>query len=233
MANFVLVHDAWVGGWCWRPVAQALRQSGHEVYTPTLTGLGERSHLINPNINLDTHISDITNVIYREELSEVVLVGHSYGGMVISGVFDALSDKINSLVYLDAFVPENGQSLHNILPLLRLVSPDGASTTAPLSAAIFGASADVAEYVDARTTPHPTACFNQTITLTGGIDRARKKTYIYANALEPTAFTPFYEKFKELPGWIVHTLPCTHLVQMDMPNELATLLLQAIAPAGR
>ena len=146
MANFVLVHGAWVGGWCWRPVAQALRRSGHEVYTPTLTGLGERSHLINSNINLDTHISDVTNVIHREELSEIVLVGHSHGGMVITGVFDALSDKITSLVYLDAFVPENGQSLYNLLPFLRLVSPDGASTIAPLSAAIFGASPDVAAY---------------------------------------------------------------------------------------
>ena len=104
MANFVLVHGAWIGGWCWRPNAQALRKAGHEVFTPTLTGLGERSHLMNPGINLDTHIADIVNVIKHEELSDVVLVGHSYGGMVVTGVADTLADKIRSLVYLDARV---------------------------------------------------------------------------------------------------------------------------------
>lgn len=116
MANFVLVHGAWIGGWCWRPNAQALRKAGHEVFTPTLTGLGERSHLMNPGINLDTHIADIVNVIKHEELSDVVLVGHSYGGMVVTGVADALADKIRSLVYLDAFVPESGQALVDLAP---------------------------------------------------------------------------------------------------------------------
>ena len=229
MANFVLVHGAWVGGWCWRPVAQALRKSGHEVYTPTMTGLGERSHLMNPSINLDTHITDIVNVINNEELSDVVLVGHSYGGMVVTGVFDALSDKITSLVYLDAFVPENGQSLLNLLP------PGGPApavaseyTLAPLPAAVFGASPEVAAYVDARTTPHPTACFVQTLKLTGGTESVKKKTYIYANVPAPTTFTPFYEKLKNKQDWVVHTLPCTHIVQIDMPNELSDLLLRAV-----
>jgi pimeloyl-ACP methyl ester carboxylesterase len=116
MANFVLVHGAWIGGWCWRPNAQALRKAGHEVFTPTLTGLGERSHLMNPSINLDTHVADIVNVIKHEELSDIVLVGHSYGGMVVTGVADTLADKIRSLVYLDAFVPESGQALVDLAP---------------------------------------------------------------------------------------------------------------------
>ncbi len=231
MANFVLVHGAWIGGWCWRPVAQALRRSGHEVYTPTLTGLGERLHLMNPSINLDTHITDIVNVINQEELSDVVLVGHSYGGMVITGVADILPEKITSLVYLDAFVPENGQSLLSLLPPIFLDLFPAASdyTSAPLPAAIFGASPEVAAYVDARTTPHPTACLAQPIKLTGGVDRVKKKTYIYANVPEPTAFAPFYEKLKSQQDWVVQTLPCTHLVQIDMPDELAGLLLQAAA----
>ena len=230
MANFVLVHGAWVGGWCWRPVAQALRKSGHEVYTPTMTGLGERSHLMNPSINLDTHITDIVNVINNEELSDVVLVGHSYGGMVVTGVFDTLSDKITSLVYLDAFVPENGQSLLNLLPPGG-PAPAAASeyTLAPLPAGVFGASPEVAAYVDARTTPHPTACFVQTLKLTGGSESVKKRTYIYANVPAPTTFTPFYEKLKNKQDWVVHTLPCTHIVQIDMPNELSDLLLQAVA----
>ena len=139
MANFVLVHGAWIGGWCWRPNAQALRKAGHEVFTPTLTGLGERSHLMNPGINLDTHIADIVNVFKHEELSDVVLVGHSYGGMVVTGVADALADKIRSLVYLDAFVPESGQALVDLAPPEPKPQPASDYTLAPLPAALFGA----------------------------------------------------------------------------------------------
>jgi pimeloyl-ACP methyl ester carboxylesterase len=227
MANFVLVHGAWVGGWSWRTNAQALRKAQHEVYTPTLTGLGERSHLMSPSINLDTHIDDIVNVIKHEELPELILVGHSYGGMVVTGVADRLPDKITSLVYLDALVPENGQSAASLIPAGRAPKPASEYTLAPLSAAAFGASPEAAAFVDARTSPHPTACFIQPIKLTGGIDRIKKKTYIYANVSAPTTFTQFYEKLINKPGWTVHTLPCSHLVQIDMPNELAALLFQA------
>ena len=230
MANFVLVHGAWVGGWCWRDNAQALRRAGHEAYTPTMTGLGERIHLMSTSINLDTHITDIVNVIKHEELSDVVLVGHSYGGMVITGVADMMPDKIAALVYLDAFVPENGQSLVSLLPPgMPAPKPANEYTLAPLPAAVFGASPEVAAFVDARTTPHPTACFVQPLKLSGGGDRIKKKTYIYANVPAPTTFTPFYEKLKNEPDWVVHTLPCTHIVQMDMPNELTALLLGAAA----
>jgi len=160
MANFVLVHGAWIGGWYWRPIAQKLRKVGHEAYAPTLTGLGERIHLMSPSINLDTHVTDVVNVIKEEGLSDVVLVGHSYGGMVVTGVADALPDRITSLVYLDAFVPKNGDALVNFVPPGSL-PPAFASeyTLAPLPASIFGASPDVAAAVDARTTPMPIACF--------------------------------------------------------------------------
>ena len=161
MANFVLVHGAWIGGWCWRPNAQALRKAGHEVFTPTLTGLGERSHLMNPGINLDTHIADIVNVFKHEELSDVVLVGHSYGGMVVTGVADTLADKIRSLVYLDAFVPESGRALVDLAPPEPKPQPASDYTLAPLPAAVFGASPEVAAFVDARTSPHPATCFVQ------------------------------------------------------------------------
>src|SRR5271156_6717541 len=193
MANFVLVHGAWIGGFCWRPNAQALRKAGHEVYTPTMTGLGERSHLMSPSINLDTHITDIVSVIKHEELSDVVLVGHSYGGMVITGVADMLPDKITSLVYLDAFVPENGQSLLNLVPPGGTPpAPASEYTLAPLPAAVFGANPEVAAFVDVCTSPRPTACFVQPIKLTGGIDRIGRKTYIYCNVPAPTTFTQFY-----------------------------------------
>ena len=116
MATFVLVTGAWHGAWCWKRVRKALAAEGHEVFTPTLTGLGDRSHLLSKEVDLETHIKDVINLIRWEELNEVVLVGHSYGGMVITGVADRIGDRISSLVYLDAFVPENGQSLHAALP---------------------------------------------------------------------------------------------------------------------
>jgi len=229
MTDFVLVQGAWIGGWYWRPIAQALRKAGHEAYAPTLTGLGERIHLMSPNINLDTHIADVVNVFKCEELSDVVLVGHSYGGMVITGVADALPDKVAALVYLDAFVPGDGQSLLNLLPPgLPPPAPASETTLAPLPAAFFGANPEVAALVDARTTPMPLACFTQPLKLSGHIDRVKKKTYIYCNQPAPTTFTQFYEQLKDQSGWTVRTLACTHIAQIDMPKQLTELLLQAI-----
>ena len=229
MANFVLVQGAWIGGWYWRPVAQKLRKAGHEVYTPTLTGLGERIHLMSPSINLDTHITDVVNVIDREELSGVVLVGHSYGGMVVTGVADARPDKIASLVYLDAFVPTNGDALVNFVPAGHPgAQTAGEYTLPPLPASFFGATPEVAAFVDARTTPMPIACFTQALRLGGGADRVKDRTYIYCNVPAPTTFTQFYDKLKDDSRWTVHTMPCTHLVQVDMPDELADLLMQGV-----
>ena len=110
MSAFVLVHGAWHGSWCWKRVRRALQARGHEVFTPTLTGVADRLHLLSPQVDLETHITDVTNLIRWEELADVVLCGHSYGGCVISGVADRVSDRIGALVYLDAFVLENAQS---------------------------------------------------------------------------------------------------------------------------
>jgi pimeloyl-ACP methyl ester carboxylesterase len=115
MATFVLVHGAWHGSWCWKRVRAALLARGHHVFTPTLTGVGERSHLLSPHVNLKTHIEDVVNLIRWEELSDVVLCGHSYGGCVITGVADRLPNRIGAMVYLDAFTPEDGESLFDIL----------------------------------------------------------------------------------------------------------------------
>ena len=116
MGTFVLVHGAWGGGWAWRPTVGALlREAGHEVFTPTLTGLGERAHLASPDIDLETHINDIVGVIEYENLHDVVLMGHSYGGMAITGVADRVPERLAHLVYVDAFVPEDGQSLADLI----------------------------------------------------------------------------------------------------------------------
>ena len=114
MTTYVLVHGAWGGGWKYARVAERLRKRGHVVFTPTLTGQGERSHLSSASINLTTHVTDILNVIRYEDLSGVVLAGHSYGGMVITAVADAVPEKISALVYLDAFIPEDGKSLFDL-----------------------------------------------------------------------------------------------------------------------
>jgi pimeloyl-ACP methyl ester carboxylesterase len=110
-APIVLVHGAWHGGWCWKRVAPKLRAAGHDVFTPTLTGVGERVHLAGLGVNLDTHITDVLNVLEVEELSDVVLVGHSYAGMVVTGVADRVGGKLRSLIYLDAFVPGDGRNM--------------------------------------------------------------------------------------------------------------------------
>ena len=114
MTTYLLCHGAWSGGWMWRRVAKILRDEGHDVYTPTYTGLGERVHLLTPEVGVHTHIQDIRNVIHYERLDNFVLVGHSYGGMVVTGVADKEWKKISRLVYLDAFLPEDGQSTHSM-----------------------------------------------------------------------------------------------------------------------
>jgi pimeloyl-ACP methyl ester carboxylesterase len=206
-----------------------LRKAGHEVHTPTLTGIGERKHLLNRGINLDTHIQDVIGVIDDEDLSDIVLVGHSYGGMVISGVADRVPEKVASLVYLDAFVPENGKSLFSVLP------SDGRLTTvpgedwlvAPIPPAGFGLKRpEVVALWERKSAPHPLATLTQPVQLTGGIGRVKKKTYILAT--EPARFSQFYDKLKNDPGWTVHTLPCTHFIQLEMPDELAAIMLKAI-----
>ena len=127
MSTFVLVHGGGHGGWCYQRVARLLQAEGHVVYAPSLTGLGERSHLRGPGIDLDTHITDVTALLHYEDLHDVVLVGHSYGGMVITGAADRAVDRVGAVVYLDAANPRNGQSLVDVAgPIIEAVRPMGA-----------------------------------------------------------------------------------------------------------
>ena len=229
MATFVLVHGGWAGSVVWRELAPRLRNAGHEVYAPTLTGIGASKHLLSREIDLDTHIQDVIGVIEDEDLSEIVLVGHSYGGMVISGVADRVPEKVASLVYLDAFVPENGQSLFSILPPGRpfTIVPGEDWLIAPRTPAEFGLKRpEVIALWEGKSGPQPHATFTQPVQLTGGIGRVKQKMYILAT--EPARFTRFYDKVKNDPGWTVHTLPCTHFIQLEMPDELTAILLKAI-----
>ncbi len=163
--TFVLVHGAWHGGWCYRRVAAPLRARGHEVYTPTLTGLGERSHLLDEEVNLSTHITDIVNLLRWEELSDVVLCGHSYAGMVITGVAGRVPERVRSVVYLDAYLPEDGQNLFDMMPAVHLkgfqevASKTGNISIPPVPAEILAVNPRDRAWVDAQCTSHPYASF--------------------------------------------------------------------------
>jgi pimeloyl-ACP methyl ester carboxylesterase len=229
MATFVLVHGSWAGSVVWRQLAPRLRKAGHEVYAPTLTGIGARKHLLNREIDLDTHIQDVIGVIDDADLSDIVLVGNSYGGMVISGVADRVPEKVASLVYLDAFVPENGQSLFSLLPLTGVLptAPGEDWLVVPIPSASFGFKRpEVIALWERKSGPHPLATLTQPLQLTGGIARVRQKMYILGT--DPARFTQFYDKVKNDPGWTVHTLPCTTFMQLEMPDELTAILLKAI-----
>lgn len=176
MATYVLVHGGGHGGWCYQRVARLLRAAGHEVYTPTLTGLGERSHLLGPHVDLALHLQDIAAVLEYEDLSDVILVGHSYGGMVITGAADLAAERVGRLVFLDAATPVNGQSLRDVAgPIIEAVRPFGAAMDglelvllpAPDAGLLYGVTDpdDLAWMAD-RLTPHPWQCFEQPLDLT-------------------------------------------------------------------
>ena len=229
MATFVLVHGSWAGSVVWRDVAPRLRKAGQDVYAPTLTGIGARKHLLSRQIDLNTHIQDVIGIIDDADLSDIVLVGNSYGGMVISGVADRVPEKVASLVYLDAFVPENGQSLLSLLPPnLRLATLPGEDwLVAPPTSAAFGLKRpEVIALWEGKSSPHPLVTLTQPLQLTGDISRVRRKMYILGT--EPARFTQFYDKVKNKPGWTVHTLPCTTFMQLEMSDDLTAILLQAI-----
>jgi pimeloyl-ACP methyl ester carboxylesterase len=233
MATYVLVHGAWGGGWKYARVAERLRARSHTVFTPTLTGQGERSHLQSAAINLTTHVTDILNVIRYEDLSDVVLAGHSYGGMVITAVADAVPEKIKALVYLDAFIPEDGKSLFDLnIPANTQMFIDRAGALGglfvpPPPAAFFGVNEKDAPRVDALAAPHPIATMMEKIRLTGDYRRVTNRIYVHGTKLpRESPFKPFYEQAKR-EGWEAHALPCGHDVMLDKPEELTEILDRA------
>jgi pimeloyl-ACP methyl ester carboxylesterase len=176
MATYVLVHGGAHGGWCYQRVAKILRVEGHDVYTPTLTGLGERAHLVSADVDLDLHIRDITAVLHYEDLRDVILVGHSYGGMVITGVADRAVDRVGRLVYLDAANPVNGQSLVDVAgPIIEATRPTGTVVDgvelvllpSPEAGMFYGVTdPDDVAWMAERLTAHPWKCFEQPLELT-------------------------------------------------------------------
>lgn len=237
MATFVLVHGAWRGGWLWKRVRPLLARGGHEVFTPTLTGGGDRSHLNAPSVDLETHITDVMNLIRWEELDDIVLCGHSYSGCVVTGVADRMPERVRALVYLDAFVLENGQSLHDTLPPeQREAQIEGARehgdgwNAPPIPAEFFNVGPEDRAWVDAQSTMQSLATFQQRLPLTGGIDRV-PRSYVLATDFPATPFRQFYDRAKA-KGWKTHTVACGHDAMLARPDEIARILLEA-AGSGR
>jgi pimeloyl-ACP methyl ester carboxylesterase len=229
--TFVLVHGSSAGGWCYRRVADLLEARGHKVFAPTLTGLGERSHLMSGQITLDTHITDIVNVVKWEGLEDFVLVGHSYGGWIISGVAEHYEAKIASIVFLDAFMPENGQRvLDTNSPRSRAEIEEALKkaevSRPPPPAAVWNVNAKDQPWVNEKFTAQPVGVAFTPIRLTGARDRVPKKTYVRARGYDNPNFERYYAKVKSDPSWRTYELPCGHEVMIDMPERTAEILLE-------
>lgn len=239
MSTFVLIHGAWHGGWCWQRVAPLLRAQGHEVLTPSLSGMGEHAHMLSPQITLETHVQDVVNLCERYEVKDAVLVGHSYGGIAITGAADRLhgSGRVGRLVYLDALVPEDGWAWSNFHkpdqqaarhesargPGLGLVLP------VPKAEAFGISDAQDLAWVDRHLKPHPYGTYLSTVALPelakGGGAAALPRTYIDCTK-------PFYSDFNGLKGrvkankkWKYIELATCHDAMVTMPKETAELLM--------
>jgi pimeloyl-ACP methyl ester carboxylesterase len=229
--TFVLVHGAWHGGWCWARVAKLLRAQGHTVFTPTLTGLGERAHLFGPGITLTTHITDVVNLMKWEKLDGVVLCGHSYGGIVISGVAEQMERAISSIVFLDAFLPHNGEAVEDVTApvikeAMRVAREKGEHGIPPRPAAFFNVNEKDRAWVDSLCGPQPLQTFAERITLTGARERVAKKSYIRAGNYTNPGFDRALGEVKADPSWRTYSVPCGHDVMVDMPDKLAEILVE-------
>jgi len=226
VANFVLVHGAWHGGWCWRFVRPLLQ--AHEVHAPSLTGLGERKHLARPDIDLDTHIADVVSLLEMEDLRDVILVGHSYGGMVVTGAADRAPARIKRLVYLDAFVPEDGKCLLDYVVPERAArmreegERAGSVTPPPLS--LWGLTRpEHIDFVKPREVRHPYRTMTQKIRL-GGNTAQVPKTFIYCSSPATGSFDQFAAQYRNAPNWKFFELATGHDAMILMPERVAKLL---------
>ena len=242
MTTYVLVHGAWGGAHGFRKVRPLLIEAGHEVSTPALTGIGERSHLASPQVNLTTHIQDVVNVIWYHDLHDIVLLGFSYGGVVVTGAVSQVADRVRHLVYLDAFLPDDGQSLYDLTgqpggPVLGL--GEQWLVPAPLPGTVLptGATADYEDPAEAafsgpRRTPHPRACFTEPVRLPQPLeDYSFGRTYIKATeggspGPGGNAFWTAAERAKSSPAWGFRETATNHMVPANRPGELAAMLLE-------
>jgi pimeloyl-ACP methyl ester carboxylesterase len=239
MSRLVLVHGAWHGAWCWRRTGALLREGGAEVHTPTLTGLGERAHLLAPEVGLQTHVRDVLGLLEAEELQDVTLVGHSYAGMLLADVAARAAGRIGRLVYLDALVPRASQSALELFspPVREAVQASAARgggwrVAAPLGAADLGVTepADRA-WVDRRLTDQALPTFTEPAAASP--PAAIPKTYVVCTSPRRQTYVPFAEAARADPGWDYVELEAGHDAMVSAPAALAAILLAAAGPQTR
>ncbi len=229
--TFVLVHGAGHGGWVWSRVRDRLNKKGYRVFSPTLTGLGDRSHLLSKDITLETHIQDVVNVFTWEDIRDAVLVGHSYAGWVISGATERVADRLDGLVYLDAFLPDDGQRGVDLMnaqqqaAVIEAIARGDVTRPGPTSIMLKIQKPDDAAWVDAKITPQPLAVAMQPLSLTGAREKIRSKLYIRAPLFAQPVYDAALERCKKTPGWdtaVMHE--CGHDPMVDQPDALCDLL---------
>ena len=228
MATFLVAHGAWSAAWAWKKRRPLLRERGHELYTPTHTGLGERSHLASPDIDLETHIADHLGVLEFEDLRNVILIGHSYGGMVATGVADRARDRIAKLVYIDAFAPRDGDSVFSLTPDRRTAMLDAAARTGdgwklPANPMPPDTPESDQAWAVPRRRPQPIKTFEQKLRLRNG-ELTLPRHYIFCTRIPPDdRFRPFYERAKR-EGWGHDEIDASHNPHITAPEALASLL---------
>jgi pimeloyl-ACP methyl ester carboxylesterase len=227
MATFVVAHGAWSAGWGWKKMHPLMRERGHQLLTPTYTGLGERAHLAHPEIDLDTHIADVVGLLEYEDLHGVILIGHSYGGMVATGVADRARSRIVKLVYIDAFAPRNGESALDLLPPVaraqRQAGTGGVeSWQIPPAPMPPDTSEDDRAWAMPRRVPQPAKTFSQKLKLSA--EPTAQRHYIYCRRAGPEdRFRPFYERAKR-EGWGAYEIDASHNPHITNPVVLADML---------
>jgi pimeloyl-ACP methyl ester carboxylesterase len=236
MATFLVAHGSWSAGWAWKKMRPLMAAAGHVLITPTYTGVGERVHLASPTVGLATHIQDIVAVLEIEDLRDVVLIGHSYGGMVATGVADRARDRIAQLIYLDAFVPQDGQSSFDLQPAemrermrtMARTTGDGWRVPAnPLPPDT--PEADVA-WAKGRRFPQPIQSFEQPVRLSAPLSLPR--SYIYCTRPAPgDVFRQFADRARREPGWRCFELDASHNPHITAPQALMALLQTIAADA--
>ncbi|MEZ5932032.1 MAG: alpha/beta fold hydrolase [Alphaproteobacteria bacterium] len=237
MTDFFVTHGAWSAGWAWRKMRPLIRAAGHELWTPTMTGLGERAHLAHPGIDLEHHIRDAVAVIETEDLRDLVLIGHSYGGMVATGVADRARERVARLIYLDAFAPDDGESLMDLAAPERRasfenkVAEEGDGWRLPPNPMPPDTPEADRAWAAPRRIPQPAETFRQKLTLTGGA-LTLPIDYIYCTIAGPEdGFRRFADKARTR-GWPLHELAASHNPHLTMPEALTALLLQITAGDG-
>jgi pimeloyl-ACP methyl ester carboxylesterase len=227
--DLVLVHGAWHGAWCWRRVLPQLWAGGAHVVVVTLSGLGERAHRLTPSITLGTHVADVVTAVRAAECRDAVLVGHSYGGMVVTGAADVLREEVGPLVYLDAVVPLPGDawSTRNSPEVQAQRRADIArqGTLPPPPASVFGLAGEDAAWVERRQTPQPGGVYDDPLEFDGERWAARRRVFVDCTAPPLPTIDPSRALVRRQPGWEVVELATGHDPMISAPDEVAAVLL--------